>query len=428
MVLLYSPFTTPRLSYIASFIFNERLGLPFRITQNPAELEGFDGVRINYSENLLAFECMQMRPAGFLEERSMRPFVPEYRRNHNQHWLFPVSSGDWPFDLLAACFYLLSRYEEYLPHKKDLYGRFAHQESLAWKLGLLQQPVIDQWISGLAEKLKQRFPRTRFRSPEFSFRPTYDIDNAYAFIHKSVSRKIGGWLRSPSLYRLRTLMGAIPDPYDAYDFMDELHARYDLSPLYFFLAAKDVGGYDRNIERGRALSALIARHASKYTVGLHPSWKSGESTAVLVEEKNYLETLVAKEVRISRQHFIRYNLPEGYRRLIDAGITDDYSMGYGSINGFRASTGASFKWYDLEKETATGLLVHPFCFMDANAYYEQKLLPGAALDELLHFHRVCKEAGAPLTTIWHNHFLGTAPQFAGWRETYEAFLSQCVHR
>lgn len=426
MVLLYSPFTTPRLSYIASFIFSERLGLPLHFTTNPAELERFDGVRINYSENALAFESVHIRPARFLEERSICPFVPEYRRNHNQHGLFPVSSGDWPFDLLAASFYLLSRYEEYLPHKKDQYGRFAHEESMAWKLGFLQQPVIDQWISLLAEKLKQRFPRTQIRNPEFSFLPTYDIDNAYAFIHKSLARKIGGLFRSPSLHRLRALMGAIPDPYDAYDFMDALHARYGLSPLYFFLAAKQVGGYDRNIERGSALEALIARHAHRYAVGLHPSWKSGESPAVLDEEKQYLESMGAKEVRISRQHFIRFNLPEGYRRLIDAGITDDYSMGYGSINGFRASTGASFKWYDLEKETTTALSVHPFCFMDANAYYEQGLLPNSALDELLHFHRTCKEAGTALTTIWHNHFLGTAPQFSGWRETYEAFLSQCA--
>lgn len=426
MVLLYSPFTTPRLKYIASFIFSERLGLPVRITQSPDELEDFDGVRINYSRNEISVNCIHILPSGFLQEQSIRSFIPEYRRDGNRHLLFPVSSGDLSFDLLSASFYLLSRYEEYLPHKKDLFGRFAHEESLAWKLGILQQPLIDQWVIELSQKLKQRFPNVPSRTPEFSFRPTYDIDNAYAYNHKSFRRKLGGWLRSPSLNRLRVLMGTMPDPYDAYRFMDELHTRFDLSPLYFFLAAKEIGGYDRNIDRGPALSELISNHARKYRVGLHPGWKSGDSEAVLQEEKHYLETVAGKEIRHSRQHFIRFNLPDGYRRLIDIGITDDYSMGYGSINGFRASTGASFHWYDLEKESSTGLTIHPFCFMDANSFYEQRLSPDAALDELMQYHRVCKEAGTTLTTIWHNHFLGTAPQFAGWRETYEAFLNQSL--
>jgi len=35
---------------------------------------------------------------------------------------FFKSEGDYPFDIFSAVFYLLSRYEEYLPYKKDMYG------------------------------------------------------------------------------------------------------------------------------------------------------------------------------------------------------------------------------------------------------------------------------------------------------------------
>jgi hypothetical protein len=126
----------------------------------------------------------------------------------------------------------------------------------------------------------------------------------------------------------------------------------------------------------------------------------------------------------SRQHYIRFNLPEGYQRLISVGITDDYSMGYGSINGFRASVAVSFYWYDLEKEEQTILRIHPFCFMDANSFYEQRQNAEKTFEELMHYLSVCKEVNGTLITIWHNNFLGTANEFSGWKEMYEQFIAQ----
>ena len=132
--------------------------------------------------------------------------------------------------------------------------------------------------------------------------------------------------------------------------------------------------------------------------------------------------MAEKKVNQSRQHYIRFNLPGGYQRLIEAGITDDYSMGYGSINGFRASVASSFYWYDLEKDEQTSLRVHPFCFMDANSYFEQKLSSGEAYEELMHYYIQCKAVNGTLITIFHNNFLGF--DFDGWREMYERFIAQ----
>jgi hypothetical protein len=109
--------------------------------------------------------------------------------------------------------------------------------------------------------------------------------------------------------------------------------------------------------------------------------------------------------------------------LIACGITNDYSMGYGSINGFRASVATPFYWYDLESEQETTLLLHPFCFMDANAYYEQHQSPEETWDELQHYNMVVKSVGGTLGTIWHNHFLGTDPAFSGWRALYARFVA-----
>ena len=77
---------------------------------------------------------------------------------------------------------------------------------------------------------------------------------------------------------------------------------------------------------------------------------------------------------------------------------------------------------DLEKEQQTSLRIHPFCFMDANSFYEQKNTPEEALQELMQLHDEIDKVNGTMITIWHNSFLGTDQSFTGWREVYEKFI------
>jgi len=81
---------------------------------------------------------------------------------------------------------------------------------------------------------------------------------------------------------------------------------------------------------------LVEYYAHVYKIGVHPSWQSGDDESLLKEEIEWLEVMSDKKILSSRQHFIRLTLPDTYRQLIWAGIQKDFSMGYGSINGFRA--------------------------------------------------------------------------------------------
>jgi hypothetical protein len=85
---------------------------------------------------------------------------------------------------------------------------------------------------------------------------------------------------------------------------------------------------------------------------------------------------------------------------------------------------SSFYWYDLKREQATNLLLHPFCFMEANSFFEQKYLPQRAYEEMMQYYHIVKSVNGNLIFIWHNNFLGTHPLFQGWKEVYEAFLQK----
>ena len=425
MVLIYSHTSSPRLQYITNFIFRTLLGIDSTITVDSEEFRSAGGVKINYSSDPLGKAGFHIISHALLFENGIKEQNVRCVPGKDYPVFYPTEGGDLPFDIFAASFYLLSRYEEYLPHYKDIYGRYAHEESLAFKSGFLNVPLINTWVNGLASHIKRTFPGFEIYPPVFKFLPTYDIDIAYSFRHKGLLRNVGGFLKSPSAKRLKVLAGLQPDPYDCYEWLNSIHQNYSLEPVYFFLVADKNGRYDKNIlPHKTAMWKLVKQHARKYQIGIHPSWQTGDLTKLLASEKEQLEAMSEIKITSSRQHYIRFNLPEGYRRLANLGIRDDYSMGYGSINGFRASVANAFYWYDLEREIQTDLLIHPFCFMEANSFYEQGFTTAAAYDELVHYFEVSKKANGTLITIWHNNFLGTSPEFAGWKEIYERFIDR----
>ena len=65
--------------------------------------------------------------------------------------------------------------------------------------------------------------------------------------------------------------------------------------------------------------------------------------------------------------------------------------------------------------------------MDANSYFEQKLTPGAAYNELMRYYSIVKKHRGIFISIWHNNILGTHPGFAGWRQMYELFMKETVY-
>ncbi len=436
MLLLYTHTITPRLQYVTDFISKELFESPLLLTIDKQVYKEYTGPRLNYSATDFSEEEFFIKAHSLLFETGIQPqSINCFEVNFNK--AFFQTKGDFSFDLLSAIFYLLSRYEEYLPHQKDNYGRYAHVNSLAYKENFLNQPLINLWLNDFKKALLQKFPSLVFKRGHFKFIPTYDIDIAYSYKSKGWKRNLGGALRSVAKgkwselrERIEVLQGERKDPYDAYEWLDALHLYCKVKPVYFFLVAQTQKYYDKNIPTSsKLLQELIAYFAKVYKLGLHPSWQSSvanEST-ILKEEKEWLEVVADKEIVHSRQHYIKFDLPLTYRRLLECGITRDYSMGYGSVNGFRASVASSFQWFDLEINSVTPLVIFPFCFMDTNAFFQQKLSEREAYDELKHYYTILKKINGLLITIWHNNFLGSDKKTTQWKEMYELFMKEDIY-
>ncbi len=426
MILIYTPRITKRVSYIFKLFFENLMGLEFELTSKPDFFKAFEGVRINYSKDqfdgVLNFYPSDLLFKTGIEGQELNVFDFE---DHKA--FFPVYSerSVFPFDPFAAAFYLVSRYEEYLPYRKDRFGRFDAPESISFKNGFLHKPVVNIWAEKIKRLLIEKYPDLKFKKRRFRFCPTIDIDSAYAFKHKGFVRTVAATMRDvfqlnfgEIAERFSVLSGRMKDPFDTFSFMLALQQEYNLHPIYFILMA-DYGRFDKNLPvTGGSFQQLIKWLADYAEVGIHPSFESNTKFQLLESEVERLSKILNREITKSRQHFLRLNFPVTYRNLIQADITDDFTMGYASMPGFRAGICDTYPFYDLDLETETMLLIHPFQIMDGTLRdYMMKNIEESG-EIIRNIINEVKAVNGTFISLWHNESLSDQKRWSGWKSLY----------
>lgn len=426
---VFVPQTTPRVVYTMRFVLGELLGLDCQLTSDVEAFSSHEGPKICYCRKPVG-DAVHFFAASLLFETGTDAAAPEVGRHQELAVLYPHGNrGQLPFDVFAATFYLVSRYEEYQPHALDQYHRFPANASLAAKAGFLQQPVVDLWAEMLRKQLKEAFPALQFSKRTYRFVSTIDVDNAYEYLEKGLVRTLGAYARSALRFnfkdareRTQALLGLQHDAYDTFDHLYELEKQHGLEAIYFFLVG-DYGLNDKNVPASsRKFQALIKDVGDRAAVGIHPSFNSNQDAGRLGMEISRLANILHTPIRKSRQHFLKLEFPTTYRRLIDLEITEDYTMGYASELGFRAGTCTPFYFYDLHMEQATQLRVFPFCTMEATLKYYKKVPPAQAMEHLGPVIDAVKQVGGTYMSLWHNDSLSDTKHWKGWKSVYEQMI------
>ncbi len=429
-ILVFAGNITPRVRYIFTLLLEDRLGLKTSFTDNSAQFEEQIGVKLSYAKDAISdelhFDCHPL-----LFETCIRSVETTVTKANGIIQLFEISEqrGTLRFDPFAAAFFMLTRYEEYLPSKTDEFGRFDATESMAFRNGFLGEPVVDQWTHLIKDILKTRFPELEFKKSEYSFTSTIDVDNAFAYSNKGIWRSFGGIGKSiiarnwnDITARIRALIGVIPDPYDTYAYLQQAHQNASATVIYFFLLGNR-GTYDKNVAHTNvALRKLIQLLGKSAQVGIHPSFQSNHDTALIAVEKLRLEEIVSGPITRSRQHFIMLSLPSTYRNLVKCGIKEDYSMGYATHLGFRASTAIPYLHYDLTSEECTALRIFPFTYMDGTFKHYLKQTPQESMLEIDQLVERVRKVDGHFITIWHNETVRNTGEWRDWRQVFEHTL------
>ena len=428
MLLVYTHNISPRLKYVFRHICTRVLGIKVDFTNTIENFIAHNSLKMSYTKQQLGNEFF-IKSHDILFEQGLNDIeihVSDWGRT--KCFFSNGEKSSLPFDIFAAAFYMLSRYEEYLPHVKDEYGRFMATESIAYKYDFLRQPVVDIWAYKFKEALQAHFPDYEFPEQHYSLKPIIDVPVAYTFKLKGIMRTVGGTikdffkLRLKDLYmRYAVLLGFKHDPYDTFKYILNRQKLTKHKFLFFFLIG-DYSTYDKGINPNKRNFVSLIKHVADYCeVGLKPSFFATENADILKKEKIRMEEIINMPLKASRQSFSRLNLPDSYRNLIELEIQEDYTMGYVNHIGFRAGSCTPFLFYDLDYEVQTPLKICPYHFLDYALLKEHSLLDkkkvlSAIIDEVKAVH-------GEFTPIFHNYTFSENERWEGYKELFNMILN-----
>jgi hypothetical protein len=419
MTLIFVEQLTNRLKYTFDFVFNAR-GLSYEFTTDLTYFSSSNHQKFNYSAHSLP-NVPSLVPCSLLFEEEIHQISLDKVTMDEMEFM---SFNECP-DLVASIFFVLSRYEEYWKVERDEHDRFPALCSMQSVFSWLDEPICDRW----ALSLLQFIGINSVTASEFNIQPTFDIDSTFAYKGKGAFRTTAGILKDLSKGRINRVKDRIQvlikkrkDPFDTFDQITQIAEQYPETRCFWLLA--DFGAYNKNLSYTNPQQGeIIAKLASACEVGIHPGYDTYTNATNLRHEIHRLTSLTKKEIKISRQHFLRLSIPETYNNLIEQHIQIDYSMGYAETTGFRMGTARQTPWFNLKTNEITSLQLQPFCYMDGTLNEYMNLSPNQAIEEVKRLKALVKVYGGTFSFIWHNETLGFKHHWKTWEPVFEESIS-----
>lgn len=428
MLLVYTHKISPRLKYVFKHICTRVLGIKVDFTTKIEEFIAHDSLKMSYTKQHLGNEFF-IKSHDILFEQGLTDIEINIQKwDNTKCFFFNGDKSAMPFDIFAASFYMLSRYEEYLPQRKDQYGRFIATESLGYKHDFLQQPVVDIWAYKFKAALQKQFPDFVFPEKKYRIKPIVDVPSPYNYKLKGVMRSLGGTIKDFFRFRFRSLytryavlFGFKHDPYDTFKYIINKQKQSQFKFLVFFF----IGSYstfDKGININKRKYISLIKHVADYCrVGLKASYFSVNDVEMLKKEKRQMEDVINTSLKVSRYSFSKFNLPESYRNLVQLEVNEDYTMGYVNHVGFRAGSCTPFLFYDLDYEVQTPLKVCPFHVMDFALLQQASLLDKkkvlkTIIDEV-------KQVNGEFVPVFHNYTFSSNDRWNGFKELFNIILA-----
>jgi len=373
-ILIYVPRLTPRINYTFRQVCGRILGLRINFTTKIETFIAHKGVKFSYANQRLGNE-VYIQSFGLLGEQGVSDMEVTVNEWEGQPYFFKTSlQSDIPYDIFSASFYLLTRYEEYLPHVKNENGDYPAKESLGYKNDFLTKPIINIWMIKFSEVLLKKFEELNLNLPENKFQVNIAVKQAFKYRKLGISRNFVGFLNNFIRFKLKdvalrvkTWVNPKLDPYDIYDDLVKFKKDNKIN-MDFMFQLGDYSLYTKNVNyRKRVYKKLIKSMGDYCEIGLLPSYEAIKNNGQLIKEIKRFEHIANHELKSIMIKDQSINFPEFYINLDKTEIVKDFSMGYYNFVGFRAGTCTPYLFYDLNLEQASPIEIRPH-FLSSKSY------------------------------------------------------------
>lgn len=346
-----------------------------------------------------------------------------------QDTLEDLADHVFPFDLLGACFFMLTRYEEVVYQAGDRHDRFQAVQALAYQEQFFLRAIVNEYIELLWVYLQKNCPGLMRKQRQYQLMLTHDIDHLKSAVHgtwKTCAYQIMGDL----IYRKNYVMAGKRliskmlnkrnhfrfDPgVDIFDKIMTVSEQHGVtSAFYFIFQNKVTHGYGADYFVGDPvlLKVLDMIAKRKHEIGIHGGYDTYMSQEQFNQEcdwlKQSLQTIhVTQETLGGRQHYLRWKNPNTWQIWDEAGLDYDSSLGFATFNGFRTGTCYPYHPYDLIRRKQLHLLEIPMIAMDV-ATFSDGCLALSLDDGLAHLCSladICKHFSGVNCVLFHNEFL-----------------------
>lgn len=393
--------------YVLDVIFNEFLGLDYTL-----EIGSHD-----WEIELPNQKILTIKDTFF----NKYPNDLEYQKLEN----IPNKVGD--MDIFAASFFMFTRWEEYVNKKRDSHDRFSAIESLAYKQGFLDRPIVNEYVEMLKNMLFELDNNVKFKTHNSKLFVSCDVDQPFDCTVENIQNLIracaGDILKRKSIKEFakrgrRYIFNKLGDyRYDrnyTFDWYMDVCEKAGVKAAFYFIPTsieKQNGCYEPKDQKIQELIRYIDSRG--HEIGVHGSYQTYQSKEKVKKQKNIIDdTLsslnISQKVVGNRQHYLRWNSAVTPSVLEYAKFEYDTTGSYADRPGFRYGVCYEFSMFDILNRKKLAIKQRPLVVMECTIIDDSYMGLGYSeetLQIMKDLKQKCFKYNGNFSLLWHNsHF------------------------